>query len=198
MLISLHKRLVFLAMTKTASTSIEDALLPLCHISFYRHPKVKHISYTRYKRFVLPYLEEIGFSNFETTCLIREPISWVFSWYKYRSRKEITGQPESAANISFDEFATSYVNEKQGFTQFGRQAQFISDNNARPAVNHIFRYENLPVFAKFLESRFDQPFEFKHLNPSPDRTLSLSPDVKKQLEEYLMPEYEIYESARGK
>lgn len=198
MLISLHRRLVFLAMTKTASTSIEEALLPLCHISFYRHPKVKHISYVRYKRFVQPYLEEIGFSGFETTCLIREPISWVFSWYKYRSRQEILGQPESTADTSFDDFATAYLTERKDFAQFGRQARFISDRKARPAVDHIYRYENLPAFAKFLESRFDQPFEFNHLNPSPEREFSLSPDVKKHLEEYLAPEYEIYESARGK
>ncbi|MHA1127871.1 MAG: hypothetical protein ACTSRN_02835, partial [Alphaproteobacteria bacterium] len=94
--------------------------------------------------------------------------------------------------------ATAYLTEQKDFTQFGRQAQFICDRKAKPAIDHIYRYENLPVFAKFLESRFEQPFTFNHLNSSPKREFSLSLDVRRQLEEYLVPEYEIYESAHGK
>lgn len=197
MLISLKKNIAYLAMTKTASTSIEAALTPYCDIAYYKNPRVKHISYRRYKKFVVPYIESLGFKDIETTCLIREPISWLSSWYRFRSRDEVIGQPESTENLSFDEFAMLYMDKDSDLPRFGSQSRFMSGFNGTPAIDYVFRYENLPVFADFLNTRFHRKFEFAHLNPSPTRTASLSPNVKKQLEEYLAPEYEIYESALG-
>lgn len=196
MLISLSKNLTFLAMPKAASTSIEMALFPHCDIAFINNPRVKHIRYRRYKRFILPYIDQSGFGPLETTCLFREPIDWLFSWYRYRARDKIKSKPQSTANMSFDDFTSRYMAEVEVISDIGRTSLFVADQDGNPAVDHIYRYESLPAYGKFLEERFDAKFNFEHLNKSPIREFSLSTKLKTQLEEFLAPEYEIYESAR--
>ena len=196
MLISLSKKLTFLAMPKAASTSIEMALLPYCDIAFINNPRVKHIRYRRYNRFILPYIEQSDFGPLETTCLFREPIDWLFSWYRYRSREAIRLKARSTANISFDEFATRYMNADPNVSDIGRTAYFVNDNDGKPAVDHIFRYDAMSGYTTFLERRFEEALDLAHLNESPKMDFALSSTVKAQLEEFLSAEYEIYESAR--
>ena len=196
MLISLSKNLTFLAMPKTASTSIELALFPYCDIAFINNPRVKHIRYRRYKRFIMPYIENSGLGPLETTCLFREPIDWLFSWYKYRSRDKISAKQQSTAQMSFDEFASRYINQDLVIADIGRSSTFVAGPDGQPAVDHIFKYDNLGSYVTFLETRFDQKFELEHLNVSPKREFSLSSQIAKQLEKFLAPEYDIYESAR--
>ena len=196
MLISLSKNLTFLAMPKAASTSIELALFPHCDIAFVNNPRVKHIRYRRYKRFIMPYIENSGFGPLETTCLFREPIDWLFSWYRYRSRDKISDKLQSTAQMNFDEFASRYINQEPVIADIGRSSVFVAGPDGQPAVDHIFKYDNLDSYVAFLESRFDQKFELEHLNASPKREFSLSSQIRKQLEEFLTPEYEIYESSR--
>lgn len=196
MLISLSKKLTFLAMPKAASTSIEMALLPHCDIAFIKNPRVKHIRYRRYKRFILPYIDKSGFGPLETTCLFREPTDWLFSWYRYRSRDKIKAKPKSTTNMPFDEFVSRYMAGDSNISDIGRPSFFVGDHDGKPAVDHIFRYENLPAYTKFLEDRFEEKFNFEHLNQSPKREFTLSSHLKTQLEEFLTPEYEIYETAR--
>ncbi len=196
MLISLSKKLTFLAMPKAASTSIEMALLPYCDIAFINNPRVKHIRYRRYKRFILPYIDQSGFGPLETTCLFREPIDWLFSWYRYRSRDKIKAKPQSTANMSFEEFATRYMAEDASVHDIGRTSRFVMDHDGKPAVDHVYRFESLRAYTKFLEARFEEKFDFAHLNESPKQDFTLPAQLKTQLEEFLAPEYEIYEAAR--
>lgn len=196
MLISLSKKLTFLAMPKAASTSIEMALFPHCDIAFINNPRVKHIRYRRYKRFILPYIDQSGFGPLETTCLFREPTDWLFSWYRYRSRDKIKAKQQSTADMTFDEFVTRYMAEDETVFDIGRTSLFVVDHDGKPGVDHVFRYDNMPAYTKFLEERFEENFDLEHLNESPKREFILSSGLKTQLEEFLAPEYEIYESAR--
>ncbi|MBL4874559.1 MAG: hypothetical protein JKY41_14530 [Rhodobacteraceae bacterium] len=195
MLISLNKKLTFLAMPKAASTSIEMALSPHCDIAFINNPRVKHIRYRRYKRFILPYIVQSGFGPLETTCLFREPTDWLFSWYRYRSRDKIKSKLQSTANMSFDDFVSRYIDGDANVFDIGRTSLFVIDHDGIPAVDYIYRYESLPAYIKFLEARFEEKFNLEYLNESPKRDFSLSAQLKTQLEQFLTPEYEIYETA---
>ncbi len=197
MLISIDKKITFLAMTKTASSSIEAALQPHCDIAYYGNSRTKHISYRRYNRFIVPYLNSLGHEGLETTCLMREPISWLFSWYRYRQRPEIAGRKLSTAEITFDEFTAIYLSQVSKGPGIGRPSKFVADKNGTPAVDHIFKYENLPVFTAFLEERFQCKLRFAHLNASPRADYALSPAMNSQLRAFFAPEYTIYEAARG-
>lgn len=197
MLVSIDKNITFLAMTKTASSSIEAALTPHCDIAFYNNARTKHMSYRRYNRFIVPYIGSLGHDIPETTCLIREPISWLFSWYRYRSRPEIAGRRNSTAGISFDEFAAIYLSQTGKGPGIGRPSVFMADKDGTPSVDHVFKYENIPAFVKFLEKRFETSLLLAHLNPSPQQEFALSAKMKTQLRDFFAPEYEIYKTARG-
>lgn len=184
-------------MTKAASTSIELALSPYCDMAYYGNSRIKHLSYRKYQRFVQPYLASLGYDGIETCCLMRDPVDWLFSWYRYRSRAAVNGRPQSTADMSFDEFVSIYLARPDNSKGVGRPSRFIANKNGEPSVDHIFKYENLPVFISFLEERFDTTLLLDRMNESPTRDFALSPDLKSKLQEYFTPEYEIYENARG-
>jgi len=196
MLISIEKRLVFLAMTKAASTSIEMALSPYCDIAFYGNSRVKHISYRRYSRFVVPYLDSLGYGDFETVCLIREPVDWLFSWYRYRGRPAVAGQPQSTAAISFDTFANAYLAGDPLTRGIGRQSKFVADKDGTPKVDHLFKYENLTEFTAYMETILGEKLPLGHLNSSPSTAMDIRPKTYDALKAYFAPEYALHRSAR--
>ncbi len=196
MLISIDKKFAFLAMTKAASTSIEMALAPHCDIAYYGNSRVKHISYRRYSRFVSPYLASLGYTDIETCCLFREPVDWLFSWFRYRSRPEISRRPQSTAKLDFDTFAGLYLDGDPITKGVGRPSKFVAGKNGAPAVTHIFKYDNMAEFQAFVENRIGTPLHLDRLNMSPARDFALSPGTRSRLTGFFAPEYKIYRSAR--
>lgn len=86
MLISVKKRFIFIANSKTASTSIEAALAPYAEINRIGSALRKHISWEVAKKeykFLFKF-EEYHPDTFFKFGVIREPVDWVLSWYNYR------------------------------------------------------------------------------------------------------------------
>ena len=81
MRVNIDYKFIFLCMPKCASTSIEATLNPYSQLYTSRHPKVKHTNDSKYQRFIKPFLNQ---DDIEVVCLMREPISWLHSWYRYR------------------------------------------------------------------------------------------------------------------
>lgn len=132
----------------------------------------------------------------ETTCLFREPTDWLFSWYKYRARENIRSKPQSTADMDFDEFAARYIAQDPLVFDIGRSSNFVSGPDGQPAVDQIFRFDRLDSFGGFLENRFEKKLEFEILNPSPEKPFSISASRRAELEQFLAPEFDIYENAR--
>ena len=44
------------------------------------------MTYENYQKFVLPLLKNHGAENFTTVAIVREPIEWFSSWYRYNSK----------------------------------------------------------------------------------------------------------------
>ena len=86
MLIFSRYNLVLLAVPKTGSTALEVALGQEADGRFGNPPELKHLPLYRYNRFVQPLLQLTTGKDPETFALIREPISWLRSWYLYRAR----------------------------------------------------------------------------------------------------------------
>ena len=63
MLILWREKLALLAVPKTGSTAIEEALQPYAAISYSRPPMVKHMTLTRFNRFMRPYLDVVGLAE---------------------------------------------------------------------------------------------------------------------------------------
>ena len=55
MLVSVSRRLAYLAMPKTGTQSLERVLTPLCDIRYGGLPRVKHMTLQTFERFVRPF-----------------------------------------------------------------------------------------------------------------------------------------------
>ncbi len=199
MLISIEHRLAFLAVPKTGSTSIEAALVPHCDISFGKNPQIKHMTAKRFHRHMRPYLTAMGHENIEICAIIREPIDWLGSWYRYRSRPEIMGTANSTADISFDAFAQAYMQDpKPQFATVGQQSIFLDQPDSTPPIAHLYPYEALPQFKAFLSDRTGKKLDFAILNQSPKGLVELSSKTQSALEAHFAKDYEIWNDAMEK
>lgn len=193
MLVFWRQGLVFLATPKTASTSIEAALSPLAAVVVMRPPQLKHTNASKYQRHVAPFLGDAKGTSFVTTALMREPLNWLGSWYRYRQRPEEVPE-KSTRDISFDEFVRAYCRDEQPeFAKVGSQATFLSPSGFRP-VDHIFRYDRMDLFVKFLEKRLGAKITLPMINVSPEGEVALSPDVEATLRQHRAADFTLYDS----
>ena len=193
MLIFLKQNLCLLAAPKTGSTAIEAGFAPRADIVFRGDPRNKHMTMRKFQRFVAPYLVSLGHDRFETMALMREPIDWLSSWYRYRARDQIRGKPNSTAELSFDDFARAYISDDPPpFARVGRQATFLSDKTGRLAITHLFRYENFDNAIAFLADKTGFAPEIRTLNTSPEMDITCTAKTRQALQDYLAPEYGIY------
>ena len=193
MLVFWRQRLVFLATPKTASTSIEEALAPIAAIVMLRPPQLKHTNAHRFHRFLKPFLQSSTEKDFALTALMREPRDWLNSWYRYRQRPDEV-EDKCTRHISFDDFVQAYCEDKQPeFAKVGAQATFLAPPN-KPAVDHVFRYENMGDFLHFLEDRLNTRIDLPKLNISPKGDDHLSAGTLALLQKSYARDFEIYES----
>ena len=84
MLIFIKPRIVLLSMPKTGTTALETALAPRAEIAFRIRPEIKHLNLRQYLNRIQPLLEPFG-APFQTVAMIREPLDWLRSWYRFRA-----------------------------------------------------------------------------------------------------------------
>ncbi len=194
MLILWKENLAFLAVPKTGTTAIEIALAPYAGISFQRPPQVKHMTHQRFNRFIRPYLKKEGKEDMELFALMREPISWLGSWYRYRQREELRGTPNSTYGISFDDFVLAYLRdgERAPFARLGSQARQLARSRDEIGIDYLFRYEQMEHFIDFLHARLGVKLSLKKLNISPAQRLLISEPTEAALRRKYSFDFETY------
>ena len=194
MLVFWKERLVFLATPKTGTTAIEAALQPLANLSIQNPPALKHTPVRRYQRFLAPYLRSAAGEDFTVVALMREPIDWLGSWYRYRQRDAIPIKERSTRGMDFDSFVTAHLaNPCPGFADVGSQARFLDPGNG-PGIDRVFRYENIGAFIEFLEDRLDFEIILPRLNVSPPGSIDLSPETEALLHQVAEADFALYET----
>lgn len=190
---------VFLAMTKCASTAIEEELQEDGLVVTRNHPGLKHMNYGGFSRSILPLLRRAGFQpdSYDVVCVFREPVSWMHSWWRYRGRKELA-QAGRARNytgdIPFDDFCNAYIEGHERYaTSIGQQSRFVRSPKYTVAVDRIFRYEELPRFVVYMSDRLGRRISLDQLNVSPGTDLELRAGTRARLREHLAEDYDIYE-----
>lgn len=195
MLIFWKERLVFLSTPKTGSTSIETALESLAHVAIRRPPELKHVSGPRYQRHLAPLLEMAGGERFTTVALMRDPVDWLGSWWRYRQRDDIRDLPRSTSGLSFEDAARDYLSGHPGASMnVGSQARFLGVKEGVAAVDKVFRYEDIGTFVHFLEDRLGGEIILPRLNVSPKGDMHLSPSTDARLRDRFAPDYAFYRS----
>ena len=186
---------VFLATTKTGSTAIENAFAPRASLTFRDPPRLKHMNARSFLRVVAPILTRHGYprDSYELVCVIREPVDWVASWWRYRSRPEAAGKPGYTGEMSFDEFADRVVNRQ---IKIGNLRRFVVDTEGDVVVSRMFRYDRLDGAVQWMADRIGMtPPRLKQTNVSPPRSYVISPAVRSRLEDHYAGQAALYEAA---
>ena len=193
-----HKaKLVFLAVPKTGTTAYAQALEPLATMVVRDPPELKHAPVYRYNRFFRPMFEKFVGEDLTVVAVMREPIDWLGSWYRYRKRPFLEGQPTSTRNMDFDHFVDAYTKgDTPVFANVGEQARFLRPHQNGTKVTHVFRYEDQAGLTAFLEERLDTQIVTEKVNASPKENLDLSEVTEAKLRRKFATDFDLYNSIK--
>jgi len=193
MLVFWKSRLVLLAVPKTGTTALEAALLPHADSAILNPPQMKHVPVQGYRNRLSGFFEQRGNRPMALMAVIREPLDWLGSWYRYRGRPQIAGSAKSTADISFDTFVEGWLEkDPPEFANIGRQSRFVSTKSGEVGVDHLFTYERLDQAVAFLEDRLSVSLDLPRRNVSPPATLSLSAEVEQRLRHEAAADFDLW------
>lgn len=196
MLVFAKENLVFLALPKTGTTALETALEPHAAVVLRKMPNLKHTPGYRYDKYLRTYLAKCGLKNLEALCVLRHPVGWLGSWYRYRARPAKAGAKDSTADMTFDAFVADYISDDPSpVSRVGYPPRFIRDNDGTVVCDHLFQYEQMPKLIAFLEDRLRTRIDLPLRNVSPAGDLTLSPDLERGLEARFPQMFEDWSAA---
>ena len=146
-------------------------------------PAIKHTKYTEFQRFLQPFLAAKGFprNSYEVVCVFREPIDWLFSLWRYRSR-EVGGLLEPEASSL--QWSCSPSSSSPARTWRGPAAETARRSSARRSLceraagrpGWIVSSATTPydLLVDFLCKKVGKEVEVGTKNVSPERVSSLS------------------------
>ncbi|MTH76435.1 sulfotransferase family 2 domain-containing protein [Paracoccus aestuariivivens] len=193
MLIFWEKRLVFLATPKAGSTAVEAALESLANVAVQRPSPLKHTDLQSYRLYIEPWLRHVTGQTFTTVALMREPVGWLQSWYRFLLRDDIDDPDHAINGVSFAEFARTYADPASGFHRKIRsQAAFLT--HGEDHADRIFRYEDMEAFTDFLEDSLDCAISLPRLNVPPAVDVSMNQEQESTLQRFMRRDIELYAS----
>src|SRR6056297_3893485 len=194
MLVFSKAKLVFLSVPKTGTTAHAAELAPLASMVVRDPPELKHAPVFRYNRFFRPALERFLGEDLTVLAVMREPLDWLGSWYRYRRRDGQQGERTSTHDVSFDDFVQAYMQGKRPpFANVGSQSKFLEPQKNGTAVTHLFRYEDQDGLRNFLQDRLAVTFETVQENASPDMPLDLSAETEAKLRRKCADEFALWD-----
>ena len=195
MMVFYKARLVVLSVPKTGTTALQDALRPTADMVISDPPELKHAPIYRYNRWIRPMFDKGCDAKLEVAAVMREPIDWLGSWYRFRQRPDLNGKPASTREVSFDGFARAYCRgNRPAYANVGSQAKFLEAQPNGCKVDHLFRYENRHAFQDFLSHRLGVSVETQQSNVSPKVELTLSEKTETILRRKCAVEFDLYNS----
>jgi hypothetical protein len=191
----------FLSTTKSGSTALEQAFTPHAQVILRGPPRLKHINASGFHKHVEPLLHDQGFprDSYEVVAIVREPLDWLLSWWRYRSRDALRrrrgagGKDVYAGDTSFEEWATAQIdNDMQGI---GRMSRFVAVPDGARGVDRLWRYEHLDGAREWMSGRVGEEVSLRVVNASPKRPADVPDALRRRIETYFEPEYRLYENA---
>lgn len=197
MMISTKKGFGFICVPKCASTTIEAVIRPHCNIRLSGNPRIKHITYSEVRESFFPLMTKNGLNMPYMFAVMRNPVSWVDSWHRYRSRDELKGRPAYCGHLSLEEFIVACCSENAPtFARIKNQARCVIDGEGAVAIDHVIRYETLAQDFPQLMARFGiEVHELPIKNPSPDRQenkIKISSEIIELMQTKFTKDFEIY------
>lgn len=197
MLIFWKEKLVLLATPKTGSTALEQSLSGFADIAFRNPPRLKHITARNFRKNYAKLFLPSDARGFELVALMREPLSWLGSWYRYRSRDALLGHPNSTREISFEKFVKDYMSpSRPAYSDIGSQHKFLTGQSGQTLVDHIFDYARMDQAAAFLENRLCLNLALPELNISPKSDLILPAEIENEYRKTYAADFSLYSEVR--
>lgn len=195
MLISRFPPIVFFAVPKTGSVSIETAFAPHFDMVMSKNPSLKHMTVRTYDASLRHFVSRRVAKGPVKLAVVREPLDWILSWHRYRTRPEIDGKPASSRGVSADDFVLSYMSEEPApYARIGSQYEFLHNKAGDLGVDQLYRFDDLSPLVAYLNKRLRVDVSIDHLNASPTVTDVVSPDVAAAYRAYAAKDFALYES----
>jgi hypothetical protein len=195
MLIFWKQKLVFLATPKAGSSAIEAALEPLADVAFQRPAELKHTSAQDFQDHLAPYLYQQSGEAFTTVALMRQPIDWLRSWYRFRLRDDDEDPEHPMIGRTFEQFSQDYMATcRPAHAKFPSQSEFLCDMAGTCAVDTVFRYDQIDRFVHFLEDQLDFAITLPRVNVPPAVDVALSEQTQVALTHAMTRDFALYDS----
>lgn len=195
MLISRFPPIVFFAVPKTGSVSVETAFAPHFDMVMSKNPNLKHMTVRTYDASLRHFVSRRVAKDPLKLAVVREPLDWILSWHRYRMRPEVDGKPASTKGVSADDFILSYMSDDPApYAQVGSQHNFLTNKVGDLGVDQLFRFEDLGKLVAYLNKRLRVNVAIDRLNVSPKRADVVSADVVQAYRRYAAKEFTLYES----
>lgn len=165
--------------------------------------RVRHTSYAEFQEYLLPFLRaKIGdeVMEYKVFCLFREPLDWIFSWYRFRCRPAISpekkpGYWEWAGDMTWPEYLAETMEKKpKRCARVGVQSRFVKSLNGGQEGLTLFRYDEVGAFVDHIASIIGQPVDMVRYNVSPAFDEQPTEQDMKKARRVLKAEFEIYDS----
>jgi len=133
--------------------------------------------------------------------MIRDPLEWIESWYRYRARAELGNSKHEAhdrytGNIGYNEFIESYIaaGNRQPFAQIRTLYDFMRLDNGDIGVDYIFPLDRMDLVTDFLFRKTGAIIHLPHENVSPQISrLRLDRTLEASLRDYLSIDIALYD-----
>ncbi len=197
MLVFYKERLAFLSVPKTGSTAYHSALSARADLVITHPPELKHAPVRRYDRFIQNMFRKMYDTEMEIMAVVREPIDWLGSWYRFRRREDRIGHPHSTRDLSFDTFVQAYMQTPQPeLADVGSQSEFFRTRNNGVGASHVFKYDHQDRIVDFLQNRLNYEFSLQRENVSPLAETPLSSETEAAFRKHSKADFAVYEAAQ--
>lgn len=205
MLLFTQQKFVVLSNRKCASTSLVHTLGDHAGGVIDRDHRIRHTNYREYQELVLPFLRaKIGseVDDYDVYCVVREPTDWYHSWYRFRTREQISpenapGHWEYAGHFSWREYLEASIAKKpEKCLMRQRQFEFACGQDGSTDGLTLIRYDDMAAFFDLLCERVGVEAEMLNWNVSPVSDTGPTNDDRAYCREHVPDDYRLYESIR--
>lgn len=206
-----HARLLILSQPKTGTTALDNALATRASIVVNNPPQLKHIQYRKFMQLVAPWIKAqagLDRSEYEVVSVMREPVDWLGSWYRYRSREQLKDannmkqRGNYTGDVTFETFIQEVLKpkrERQPYANLGfpgTPCGIAMTGDGAVGVDRIYPYEDLSGLYELIEERTKKPVELDKMNVSPTGDMTLSAETRAKLVEKWRFVFDLHSSLK--
>jgi hypothetical protein len=207
-MIFLHRaRLLILSQPKTGTTALEHALAQRASMAINGPPNMKHVSYRGFMKFIAPWIEfQTGLkrAEYDVVATMREPIDWLGSWYRYRTRDRLKNRDDArvenyTGDVTFEQFLLDVCKDDDARPPYARiktPSWVALQYRDSIGIDRLYPYEDLSGLYQFIEDRTGKTLEMRQMNVSPKMQLALPEAAAALIREKFAFDFDLHASLR--